>query len=220
MELPLYQEVMLLALRNRQGTFATGFVEPLLGGAILSELLLEGRIRIAQDKSHLVEVVDASPMEDGILDEALDAIVRAKRRASLKTWITRAGHLPRLRLRVVGDLVERGILRETEDTVLLVFKRKRYPEIDPKPEQEILGRLEAVIFHGAPLTDERTAMLLALAHGAHLLFDIMGTKAIKAKVKHIESLIQCEEIGQATRETIQALQAAVTMAILIPILIS
>ena len=48
-ELHLYEEIMLLALRDEEGTVASGTMyNYAVGGALLAELLLEQRLRIEE----------------------------------------------------------------------------------------------------------------------------------------------------------------------------
>ena len=75
----LYEEVMLLALRDEQGTIATGFVEQAVAGAILAELLLESRITVDDTKKQLVNLQNVKPAGDPVIDECLEKIAAAKR---------------------------------------------------------------------------------------------------------------------------------------------
>ncbi len=220
MQLFLYEEVMLLALRNDKGTIATSFSEYAVAGAVLVELLLTERIKISDNKKALVDVVNTKPLGDSILDEALKLMKDAKRRASLKTWLSRVARMKKLGHRVAQKLADRGILRATEDKILLIFTRKIFPEIDPRPEQQIIKRLEAAIFGSARAVDPRTTVLVSLTHGTDLLAVNLGRKKVKGAKKRIESIIEGESIGQATREVIQSVQAALMVAVMVPVIVS
>ncbi len=126
----LHEEIMLLALRDEEGTveFGSNYVCAMCG-AILAELLLAGRISVEDGKKKLVNLVSDEPIGDPVIDECLDKIASAKRRASLQTWLHRFWHVKKLHHRVAGGLCDRGILRANEDKVLLIFRRKIYPEI-------------------------------------------------------------------------------------------
>ena len=93
----LYEEIMLLALRDEQGTIATGFPEQVIAGAILAELLLEGRIAVEDTRKKLVNLQDSKPTGDPIIDECLEKMSTAKRRASLQTWVSRLASTKNLR---------------------------------------------------------------------------------------------------------------------------
>ncbi len=211
--LALHEETMLLALRDKEGTPVMGAHHSYaLSGALVAELLVQRRIRLDESgKKPMVSVVDRSRTGDDILDEALERIATAKRRASMRTWVARLAGIKRLRHRVAGRLVERGILRMDEGKVLLLFTRKVYPERDPKPEREIVARLRQAIFTYTSEIEPRTVVLVALAHHTGLLPAVFDKKKLKGRKKRIAQIVEGNVIGQAAKEVVQAVQAA-TMA--------
>lgn len=220
MQLFLYEEVMLLALRNDKGTIATSYSDHAVAGAVIAELLLTERIKISKSKRGLVDVLSHKPLGDPIIDEALEKMHSAKRRATIKDWLSRLTRIKHLRQRVAERLCDRGILRAREDTVFLIFKRKVYPELDPRPEREIINRLTEAIFKSSRSLDPRTTILISLAHGSGLLGANFDRKKLKAKAKHIEAIIQGEAIGKATQEIIQAINMVIISAAIMPAIIS
>ena len=79
-QLYLYEEILLLALRDEQGTIATGFTEQVVAGAILAELLLDGRISIEDSRKQLVDLQNNNLTGDPIMDECLEKMAASKRR--------------------------------------------------------------------------------------------------------------------------------------------
>jgi hypothetical protein len=134
---------MLLALRNEKGTIATCFSEYAVAGAILAELSLERRISFDATGKRLVDLEDPGPMGDPLIDECLEKLAAAKRRASLQTWVPRLAGIKDLKHKVARQLCDRGILRAEENKVLFVFTRKDYPEVNPVPEKRIVDRVRA-----------------------------------------------------------------------------
>ena len=170
-ELHLHEQLMLLALRDEKGTLeskATMYAYA-LGGAMLAELSVKGKIRISDDKKAFVDLVDRSPFGEPVLDECLDKVATAKRRARATTWVRRFAELKRLRHRVAQGLCRRGILRDDEDKVLLFFTRKLYPTIDPVPERRLVDQLRTVIFGDPSSPDAETVIVVALANATGLL---------------------------------------------------
>ena len=216
----LYEEIMLLALRDEQGTIATGFPEQVVAGAILSELLLDGRITIDDTRKQLVNLIDGKATGDPVVDECLEKMAAAKRRASLKTWVQRLAGIKGLRHKVAQQLCDRGILRAGEDKVLFLFKRRVYPEIDPAPERKIIKRLRTALFTDHHRIDPRTVVLISLANGADLLRQTFGRKEIKTRKKRIEQITNGDMTGKATSEVIAACQTALIVAAIMPALIS
>lgn len=155
-------------------------------------------------------------MGEPVIDECLESIVKAKRRARTGAWVQRFSNLKKLKHRVARGLCERRILRADEDTVLLLFRRKIYPETDPKPERELIERLRKAIFGEGHKVDSRTAVLVSLANAADLLKIPFGRKILKTRKKRIEQLVDGELMGQATKEAVHAAQAAIIACCILP----
>lgn len=216
----LYEEIMLLALRDEQGTMAVGFPEQVIAGAVLAELLLDGRISIEETRKQLVDLTDSSPYGDPVIDECLEKIATSKRRGSIKTWVSRLASTKDLRHKAAQQLCERRILRAREDTVLFVFKRRIYPEINPQPERKIIDRLRKAIFSDRAQLDPRTVVLVSLANGSDLLRLTFGRKELKPRKKRIEQIESGDVTGKATREVIAACQTALIVTAIMPAVIS
>jgi len=216
----LYEEIMLMALRDEKGTVATGFPEQVVAGAVLAELLLENRISVEDTRKQLVDVINKRPVGDPVIDECLEKMATAKRRAALKTWVQKLAGVKNLRHKVARQLCDRGILRADEDKVLLLFKRRIYPEIDPMPEKKIIERLRTAIFTDHHRLDPRTVVLVSLASGADLLRQAFGRKEIKPRKKRIEQIANGDMTGKATKEVIAACQTALIVAAIMPAMIS
>jgi len=216
----LHEEIMLLALRDEEGTIAAGpTYQYAIGAAVLSELLLSQRITIDQsNKKKLVDLVGSTPLGEPLLDHCLEKIASAKRRAALQTWVSRFAGVKNLKHLIARRLCQRGILRADEDKVLLIFTRKIYPEVNPQPERELIERLRGAIFTDAMDIDPRTVVLVSLANAAGLLKVVFDKKILKTRKKRIEKLVNGEIAGKAAQEAIQAMQAAVVVACIMPAL--
>ena len=212
--LSIPEELLLLALRDEKGTIVPGVQYGFaIGGAILAELLMARRIRIDDSKKRsLVDAVDESPLGDPLLDDALAKIVSARRRGSMQTWVNRFANTADLKHTVARGLCDRGILREEEGRVLFIFSRTLYPESDPGPEQELLDRLKEAVFGDSAEVDARTSVLVALAHHSGLLAVPFPRKELKARKKRIEQLAAGDLTAKATRQAIEAMQAAIVAA--------
>ena len=123
----LHEEVMLLALRDKEGTVAAGAMyQYAIGGAILAELLLNQHIRAVESgKKTLAKVVNPSPIGDPLLDECLSLIRNSKKTRTLQHWVSCFAGVKKLPHRVAEQLCRRGILRADEGKVLLIFNRKK-----------------------------------------------------------------------------------------------
>jgi hypothetical protein len=211
--LPLHEEILLLALKNEKGTTAIESYHNLaMGGAILAELLLLGRIQVQKQKKKQFAIVSSTePTGDTLLDECLGRIAESRKRQQLKTWVSRFSNTKNLKRRVAVQLCRKGILRESEDRVMFIFKRAIYPELDPRPEQALVERMRRAIFTATSQVEPRTAVLVALAFHSNLLKNAFAKKKLKSHKKRIESLASGDAASAATKEAIQAVKAAGAM---------
>jgi Golgi phosphoprotein 3 len=220
--LHIYEEVMLLALRNDKGTVAGGTMyQQAAGGAILAELILDDRVRVVTEGRSTYGVVqDQAPLRDAVLDECLQRMATDKRRRKLSTWVERFSNTSRLKHRVAMGLVDKGILRMEEKSVLLIFSRRVYPEIDPTHERRILERLRDAIASDDGVVDARTTVLIALGHHASLLKANLDRKSLRARRRRIEAIVNGDAVGKATQQAIEAVQAAIMVAAIMPAMVA
>ncbi|NOG53029.1 MAG: GPP34 family phosphoprotein [Planctomycetes bacterium] len=214
----LHEEVLLLALRDDEGTFVSGAMySHAIAGGILAELMLSKRIDLdpVKPKRKIIDVLSKEPIGDPVLDECLFKIATAKRRGSMQTWVARFTNRE-LQHRVAAGLVDLGILKADKDKVLWIFDRRIYPEIDHAPEQQLIERLEHAVFTDDTDISPRTVILLALAHHSGLLSKSLPKKELRKRKKRIDQIVSGDVVGQATKEAIQAVQAAIVVACTVP----
>lgn len=213
MTLKLHEEILLLALREHEGTTVNAAWPTALGAAVLGELLETGRAKLTTEgKKLFVDLVDGGPTGDPVLDDALGRVAAAKRRGQAATWIARFSGLKDLKHRTAAALCDRGVLRADERTLLLLFKQRIYPEVDPRPEQEIRGRLRRLLFAQTSQRDPRTLRLLSLADAGGLLPTLFEKRELKERRKWVAELVAEEPLGKKVREIVQAAQTAAIVA--------
>ncbi len=215
-DLHLHEQLMLLALRDDKGTLESKatMYQYALGGAILAELALHGNIRVSDDKKKMVDLDGRRSIGEPVLDECLDLVATAKRRRRASDWVGRFGRLKRLRHRIAERLCQRGILKDAEDSVLLIFTRKVYPTIDPGPERRLVERLRDAIFSDSESVEPETAIVVSLANAIGLLPVHFDKKKLKGRKHRLERIANGGLAGAATREAVQAAQAAATAAVI------
>ena len=214
----LHEEIMLLALRDEEGTIASGTMcQYAIGAAVLAELLLNKRIAVGESRrKKLVDLISSQPFGEPLIDQCLEKISNAKRRASLQRWVSRFAGVKNLKHRVARQLCERDILRAAEDTILLLFARKIYPEINPEPERKLIERLRQAIFTDSRDVDPRTVVLVSLANSTGLLKVVFDKKELKGRKARIKEISDGEITGKAAKEAIEAMQAAVMVCCIMP----
>jgi len=212
--LRLHEQVLLVALHDEKGSMqATTTCGYALGGAILAELLLLGRVRIEGEgrKARIVTTDTGTgtgtPTGDALLDECLGEVAEARRPKDAANWVSRFATRRGLRDRIAEALVELGAIRREEGRVLIIFPVTRYPESDPGYEAEVNRRLADAVFGDDPVEDPRTVTLLALLHGASMLPLVFDRGQLKGRKARIESVINGDASGSAVRSAIEAMQA-------------
>lgn len=221
-QLFLHQEIMLMALRDREGTVASGTnYSYAIGGAVLAELLLRGRIAVDNEKKKkFLRLLDSTPVGDPVVDECIKKISKAKKRVQLQTWVGRFAAVKNLKHKVAEQLCSRGILKADEDKVMMIFTRRIYPEVDPEPERDINDRLHEAIFTDTDRVDPRTVVLISLARSTGVLNVNLDKKELKTRKKRIEQVVNGEMTGKATKDAIDAMHAAVMVAVMVPTIVA
>lgn len=218
----LHEELLLLALRDEEGTIVFGVdYANALGGAALAQLLLDERVRLdGSKKKPTVRSISAEPLKDEFLDECTVAVRTSKKLRSAQDWVMLFARTKNLKHRVAQALCDKGILRAEHDRVLGIFKRRIYPEADGRAEDELVERLRAAIFTQTRAVEPRTTVLISLANHAGLLKPLFGRKELKRRKARIERIVQGDLVGEATRKAIEATQAAMLVAVYVPVIIS
>jgi len=217
LELTLPEEIMLLALKEKEGTTVSGVSYQLAaGGAVLAELLLSGRVTIEDTRKKLVNLTSRAMLGDPLLDEGLRLVVDARRRGSAQTWVMRFSRTKNLKHRVAESLCRKGVLRADEDKVLGIFKRRIYPELNPVPEGLIVERIREAILGASDSIEPRTVVLISLGRAASLLKTVLSKKELKTNKNRIKQIANGELTGKAVAEAVQAVQAAIMVAAIMP----
>ena len=219
--LPLYEEILLLALDDEKGTTNLGgFFANAMGGAILAELAMNGSIAIADDKGKKVKVLQRGRLDDPILAECLALVADAKKPKKAKEWVMKFAGLKDLKNRAARQLVTKGVLTEETGSVMKIFKRTIYPEVDGGPEKDLRERMKKAIFTSTMELEARTVIIVALAQAANMLNGIFPKKKLKERKKRLEKLTSGQLAGKATKEAVEAIQAAILVCAVVPVVIT
>jgi hypothetical protein len=118
--LTLFEELFLLAFHEDKGKLIKWATENLpvgLAGAVLAELALSDRLRV--EENHRLELLDAAPTQDEILDAALEKINSSDRRRKVTYWVNQLNEKPKkLYERLEQRLVDKGIFQADESSLI------------------------------------------------------------------------------------------------------
>jgi hypothetical protein len=211
MFMSLAEEFLLLAYADDGTPLTDGMhLDNGLGGALLLDLAMTSRIDVVDKR---VVVLDAAPIGDPLVDQALARIAGAERNRKPGHWVSKFAK--DTRPRVLEKLVADGVLTMEKDRVLWVFPRTRYPSAqgtEPAAESEARRRMRAAVL-GDGTVEPRTAALCALVAATDLdrkVFADLDRKRVKARLKEIS---QGAWAAKAVQATIEEIQAAILIAI-------
>jgi len=219
--LPLYEEILLLALDDDKGTTSgAGMFAMAMGGAILAELVSLQAVNLSSDKKKTVTATASFRVDDPLLNEALQLINAAKKPRKASDWVSKFSGMKDLKNRGARQLVAKGVLTEETGTVLKVFKRTIFPEADGGPERDLIARMENAIFTDTLDVDQRTVIIVALAQATGLLSRNIAKKRLKERKDRLKQLTSGEIVGDATKEAVAAVQAAILVCTIVPVMIA
>ena len=214
--LTLPQELYLLALHEEKGRVPTSLSASLhyvLGGAILAELILQGRVGL-DDKRKAVVVNNTMFGDDDLLNEGLERIQASGRHHRATYWVsTFSETIKKLEKRLAGRLVDQGVLRKEEKRFLGVVPYEAYPAQDASARFWIKQHLRSVAL-GGEAPDAHTAVLLSLVCTCDLLERVFTRDELKTARRKIEALTSGEVIGEAVQQAIETIEAATLAAIM------
>ena len=219
--LHLHEEILLLALDDDKGTTDMGSMwQQAAAGAMVAELLLAGRLATTEEKKPKLLVKDPAPLGDPLLDGFLAEVAARDKPRKGSDWVQRLGQRGKLKERIAAELVRKRVLREEAGKILWIFNTTHYPERDGRHEREVLTRLRRAILGNDRDVAPRTMVLVALADAAGLLQKVFDKKQLKERKERLKAIREGEAAGKMTREAIEAVQAAVFVATVMPAIVA
>ncbi|EOM77819.1 GPP34 family phosphoprotein [Rhodococcus rhodnii] len=214
----LAEDLLLLLLDDETGApLVDGTRMPrVLAGAVLLELALSDVVTPAEDGEDVKKgrlVVRRDPPDDDVL---ADAVTTIRERTPMKPRPAIERLAKNLQPTILERLVDAGWVREERSRVLGVFPRTRWPEVDGTHERELRTELRAALIDGLD-PRERTAALVALLSAvgaAPKVFPDADKKALERRAKEIA---QGNWAGEAVRKAVEAIDAAVLVAVVVPV---
>ncbi|MHC4542107.1 MAG: GOLPH3/VPS74 family protein, partial [Planctomycetota bacterium] len=110
---------------------------------------------------------------------------------------------------VAEQLCKRDVLAAGHGRILLIFRQRIYPEVDPEPRREVVERLRGAIFTDALHVDPRTLILLSLADSTGLLIAVFDKDELGGRKARIEQLVNSEILGRAVRGAIKTMRTTI-----------
>jgi len=204
----IFEALFILALDDDEGDIAKSMVSTLesnLAGALLSELVLQNRINITNDR---VVVTDPSPTEHPILDKALFEISNTSRPRKLRYWINNLTYKKFLE-EIGHHLVDQGLLVRKKKRLYLAIPNGEYPDGNFSVKFSLKKDLrEIILARRAPEISEK--VLLAFLYRSDLLKLVFTHGERKAAQKRVKKLMIDDEEGNHLGNAFKEILAAVS----------
>ena len=211
-QLTLADEIVVLMLRDDTGeirTECTKIANIAIAGGVLMELSLRGRI---DTDLRSLFIVDRSPVDDDLLNPALQEIAAETERRSSAWWIERFGRRSvDLLNKVLERLTRAGILRMENRRYFWVFSRRAYPQNTGREEREAKARLVSMIY-GNDVPAPRDTLLLGLAESSGVLSSMLSPEEMQKAANRIAEIAALEELGRSVRAVASEVRQALAIA--------
>lgn len=209
----LIVEDLMLLLSDDDGAAIqqAGTLHYALGGALLAELALLGRVEV--DDSGIVNGPRVTPTGDGplpdpLLQSAYDTVAEKTQRVQ-PLLLALGADLWRV---VIDRLVNRGLLRREVTRWLGIFRSTRVPVADERHEAELRARILCVLEDGET-PDPRTAATIGLLYASGAMPTLRPALPWTAQtVRRAQAIEQGDWGAQAVSAAVIRTTAAITAA--------
>ena len=206
-------EELFLLLTKDSGKPESRMTYPTYGltGALLTDLLLAGRISLTEDRSPRVYIVNSGPTGHPVLDWALTVLPAkdGKRFSSLVPW----GKLNPTH-RIAESLEAAGTIRIHTGGLFGSFN-PTYPTLDPVPERQLRERIDGALRGVQPPTGPDVALLAILQalNIAPVVLPQQETGLSRGELKRrIKEISGSSPVGRAVQRAVEATTAAIVAA--------
>lgn len=214
----LAEDLLLLLTDDDSGkTAVASSIDVALGGALLTELAILGRVDVAGEAEQVrqgrIVVRDASATSDPLLDEALATTGEMQGKKPHSVVEALGKHV---RARLYDRLVERGMLRAESGRILGVFPRRTWPAQDSVHEDAVRADLVTAL-QAAETNDARTGALVSLLLAVKAVHVAVRPDAAGMSKRELNASAKRIARGQwapeAVRRAVEETVAAVTVVI-------
>lgn len=203
-------EQLLMLLLDDDGKLMSGSrTDYLLGGAVLSDLVIHGRVDLAGPdgpvKAGRVHVRSMAPTGDVLLDTALERVQRKQgsRPRSIIPALSKG-----TRRATLERLTAAGTIRESRRSLLGMIPVRSWPPTDPRYAAPSKLAIQKALDRGMQ-PDPRTAALIALLVAGDVLHKVQPTTDRKAQKQRARLLTADDWVAAATRKALQDSSAVV-----------
>ncbi|OGN95229.1 MAG: hypothetical protein A2Z71_07815 [Chloroflexi bacterium RBG_13_50_21] len=212
--LTLYEELQLISIHEDKGIFISSAIDPVkpgLVGAILAELALSGKIRATNN--HRLQLVDATPTNDPLLDGVLEVLKNSEKERKFAYWINTLNPKPeKLRRQITKNLIEKGIMTEEDDRLLWIVPSPFHPEVKASTKYSVIKHLRGIVL-AQDEAHPREIAFLCLVSACELLDLVFLRDERKSANQTINELLVYAAMKDPNLETIQEIGSAIASVV-------
>ncbi len=232
--LTLMEEVLLLGLKDKEGytSFWNDCISSGLRGCMIIELALRGRIALEPAGlrhktllSRKVQLKNANPCGDVLLDEAMKYIKESESQESVHSWIEYLSgetwnplklryQIRNVRERLAKNMTEKGVLT-TEKQNFFLFDMTTHPVTDGSMKSKLVQKVQDAVLakwvNDPHRMDKRMLSLIFLAHASDVLenaFAPLNDDDYDVAMRRVRDLLdmdlEAESAKQGTNEVMWA----------------
>ena len=178
-----------------------------LSGALLMDLALRKRIDVDLEG---IYVLSTEPTGDKFLDAILENLIETEAGNQPAVLVGQLyNSMGHLKDKLLQDLEEKGIIKVSQCKVLWLFKKRRYPIIDQKEEEEVLSRIRKTVLTDVD-PEPRDLALIALLNICNLMDKIFTNDELEQRSERLEQLKKLDLISPAVKRIIGEMQVLIT----------
>jgi Golgi phosphoprotein 3 len=176
-------------------------------GALLMDLALRKRIDVDLEG---IYVLSTEPTGDKFLDAILENLIETEAGNQPAVLVGQLyNSMGHLKDKLLQDLEEKGIIKVSQCKVLWLFKKRRYPIIDQKEEEEVLSRIRKTVLTDVD-PEPRDLALIALLNICNLMDKIFTNDELEQRSERLEQLKKLDLISPAVKRIIGEMQVLIT----------
>ena len=204
------EELILLSIDDQTNSFYRitniNFNVALIG-ALLMDLALRKRIDVDLEG---IYVLSTEPTGDKFLDAILENLIETEAGNQPAVLVGQLyNSMGHLKDKLLQDLEEKGIIKVSQCKVLWLFKKRRYPIIDQKEEEEVLSRIRKTVLTDVD-PEPRDLALIALLNICNLMDKIFTQEELEQRSERLEQLKKQDLISPAVKRIIGEMQVLIT----------
>ena len=198
------EEIALLAL-GENGEVHPKIKNPKFDIVIASAILMDLALHHCIDTDRVNIIPDKlEPLNDPILDVAIEEIKRYNDPLPIKDWIAELSIMGQFfRDEIIKSLVSKGVLKIEDKQVLWVFSKRVYPLVEDKEIKVVNARIRDLVFSDE-IPDPQDIVILSVLKHADLLDVLFTDKELDDYKERISQIAKMDMIGLAIGEEMDA----------------